>query len=791
MPLLYHPESCSAWPDAGSIPFDNAQGVCPAEPGNLPAGQHVSLAAGRSTVLPSLDFETYSDAGFTLTAAGKIKGVGSQGKGGLPVVGSAVYAEHPSTEVLVAQYDLKDGAGMRKWTPEMPPPQPLFDHIAAGGMLAAWNIGGFEWMVWNACCTRRYGWPPLPLEQCVCDMAKARRYGLPGQLEAAAAVMGGAQKDKAGKALIQKLTRPRTPTKNRPAPRWTRETAPDDFAAFDSYCADDVRAEEGVAALTPDLSPFEREVWLTDQRINARGVQVDVAGLDNCLAILSQAESRYTRELQQLTGGAVGSVSEVAKFSDWLATQGVVVPNMQAETLQHLIKSTDGPARRALEIREILGSANVKKLRALRLQTSRDGRLRGQYQYCGAVATGRFSAGGVQLQNLTGKGPAMGECESCGGLFGWRDGGGPCPRCGAPDWQTRPRGEWSVEGAEQALQDIATRDLDHVTRVWRDPVTVLCGCLRALLTARPGYDLVCVDYTAIEAVVLACLARCQWRIDTFASGRSIYLESASRITGVPYEQYEQHAAENGTHHPDRNKLGKVMELACGFSGWIGAAKNFGADKHLTDDEIKDAIIAWRDASPEIVELWGGQYRRTHPTRWEWRHDLHGLEGAAIQAVMFPGQTFQLPQCEVAYVVHDDVLWCVLPSGRRLYYHRPRLTAGDDRMGRGPSYTLSVEQWNSNPAKGPMGWHRVELWVGVLVENVVQAVARDLLAGALVRCDGSGYPIVMHTHDEGTAEVPQGVGSVEGMAAIFAQRPAWASWWPIKAEGGRHTRYQKF
>jgi DNA polymerase len=159
--------------------------------------------------------------------------------------------------------------------------------------------------------------------------------------------------------------------------------------------------------------------------------------------------------------------------------------------------------------------------------------------------------------------------------------------------------------------------------------------------------------------------------------------------------------------------------------------------------------------------------------------------------MFPGQAFPLPQCAVAYVVRDDVLWCVLPSGRRLYYHRPRLTTGPDRLGRGVSYTLSVEQWNTNPLKGPMGWHRVELWVGILVENVVQAVARDLLAGAMVRCEPAGYPFVMHTHDEGTAEVPQGVGSVEGMAAIFAELPAWAEGWPVRAEGGRHVRYQKF
>ena len=749
----------------------------------------IRLPAGPSTIVPSGDFETYSEAGFRLGLDGKVKGLGSQGKGGLPVVGAAAYAEHPSTEVVVFCYDLKDGHGVQTWRPGQPNPEALFAHIASGGQFAAHNVT-FEFYIWNLVCRRRYGWPALPLEQCVCDMAKARRYSLPGGLDAAAAVVGGAKKDKAGKALIQKLSRPHTPTKNRPAPRWTRETAPDDFAAFDQYCADDVRAEDDVSAACPDLTPEEREVWLADQRINARGVQVDTEGLDNCLDVLGQAERRYTRELQELTGGAVGSPSEVAKLGEWLASQGCPIPNLQAETVREWLGRAQGPARRALEIRDMLGSSNVKKLRTLKLQVSSDGRLRDQYMYCGAGATDRWSSGGVQLQNLTGKGPALGECESCAGLFGWKADDGPaCPRCGA--WMVREAGEWGVHGAEQALQDIATRDLDHVARVWGDPVAALTGCLRSLLTARPGHDLVCVDFTAIEAVVLACLARCQWRIDTFASGRSIYLESASRITGTPYEEYEAYAKQHGSHHPDRNKLGKVMELACGFSGWIGAAKNFGADKHLSDDEIKHAIIAWREASPEIVELWGGQYRRLHPQRWDWRYELHGLEGCAIQAVMFPGQAFSPPSCDVSYVVHGDVLWCVLPSGRRLYYHRPRLHTVEDRLGRGPSHTLSVEQWNSNPTKGPIGWHRTELWVGILVENAVQAVARDLLAPALVRCEQRGYPVVMHTHDEATAEVPLGTGSVGGMAATLAERPAWASWWPIKAEGGRHTRYQKF
>jgi len=748
----------------------------------------IILPAGVSTPRPSIDFETYSEAGFTLGFDGKVRGVGPQGKGGLPVVGAPAYAEHHSTEVLVARYDLKAGAGLRQWLPTDPPPQDLLDHVKAGGMLAAWNAA-FEWYIWNFVCTRRYGWPPLPLEQCLCDMAKSRRYSLPGSLDNAAKVIGGQLKDSRGKALIQKLTRPHTPTKNRPAPRWTASTAPEDYSALYDYCGQDVISEDNAAAHTPDLSPAELEVWRADQRVNARGVQVDTVALGNCLAVLGQAERRFTQELAALTGGAVGSVSETAKMGDWLASRGCGLPNLQAETVQDALDGKLFPlteeCRRALEIRALLGSSNVKKLRTLALQVNSDGRLRDQYTYCGADRTGRWSAGGVQLQNITAKGPKTAECEGCGKVFG-RDGEGVgCPRCGA--WMVRELPEWDVQAAQQAIDDMAHRDLDMILRVWGDAVAVLCGCLRALFVAKPGHDLVCVDYSAIEAVVAACISRCQWRIDAFAAGKDIYLESISRITRTPYAVYEQHRQATGSHHPDR-KRGKVAELASGFGGWVGAWLAFGAGDLMNEDEIKDAILAWRDASPEIVDMWGGQFRWCGPGKWDYRAELHGLEGAAIQAVMFPGSPFECN--DITYVVHDEVLWCVLPSGRRLYYHRPRLVPAEDKLRRGPAWSLTFEGYNSNATKGPVGWHRMETYGGRLFENVVQAIARDILAAGLVRCEANGYPVVMHTHDELVAEVPESTGSVGHMTALLIERLPWCSWWPIRAAGWRHKRYQK-
>jgi DNA polymerase len=786
--VIAHPESdcvfVGEWAD--SMANDGAH---LADPTLMSAGQQIATTTGVSTVIPSFDFETYSEAGFTIDPiTGKVKGTGPGGKGGLLVVGTPVYAEHPSCEILSLWYDLKDGKGRRHWVPGTPNPTDLLDYIAAGGPIEAWNIP-FEFYIWNFVGVRKLGWPPLQLEQCFCAMAKSRRYSMPGALGNAAKALGTADKLSGGKNLIQKLTRPHTPTKKRPAVRWTPATAWDDFVAFYDYNGQDVAAEDHAAALLPDLTPYELPIYRVDQVINVRGVYVDTQTLDAALDILGQTECKYTMRLAEVTGGAVGSVSEVAKIVTWLGSVGVHIPDATADTVSDTLKRTDLPpaAREVLEIREALGSANVKKLRSLKMQVSSDGRLRNQYMYCGADRTGRWSAGGVQLQNITSKGPATAQCADCDQYFGQHHIAFGCPRCGAPDWAVSVAPDWTVECVEQAIADIRTGHLGHVEMMWGTVIATLCGCLRGLFTARPGTKFVCVDFSAIEAVVAACVSRCQWRIDVFSTHGKIYEMSAAKITGTSLEVYDEYKKANGFAHPDRKKIGKVAELASGYGGWIGAWKNFGAD--MPDDEIKAQILAWREASPEIVEMWGGEYKWAGPGKWDYKHELHGLEGCAMQAIMYPGYEFK--HTDIGYFVADDILFCRLPSGRFLHYHSPRLVPTEDKLRRGPAHSITFMGYNSNATKGPVGWMRQETYGGRLFENVVQAVARDIQAEALVRVENAGYPVVMHTHDEACAEVPADPRyNVENMCQIVAQNPAWCDWWPLKAAGWEHTRYQK-
>lgn len=752
----------------------------------LPAGTQLVAGLGVATVLPDLDFETYSEAGFVWNP-GRQKWEGPvgapAGKRGLFVVGAAVYAQHPTAEVLTCSYDLKDGRGKRRWRPGLPLPADLFAYLAAGGLLESHNCG-FERWIWNEVCVRKYGWPPLRLEQQRCSAAKARAHGLPGALAEIQKVRGGFQKDADGKRLLDKFSIPRAPTKRDPRLRIRPEEEPEDAERLYAYCDADIVAEADVSAGTPDLSPDELAWWTVDQRINYRGVRVDMPLVEAGIAILDEVLRRGDAELYQLTGGEVARASELSKLATWLAEKcGVLMPSMDEEAIDNTLAGPNlppGPARRALEIRQACGSASVKKLYSVRIQAARGDRLHDLFNYH-AARTGRATGSGPQPTNLPNSGPDVERCEACGRHHRPER---SCPWCG--NASRGPVVEWNPEAAEDAIQVILLRSPDLLADMMGDPLQVLSGCLRGLFIASEGHELVSSDYTAIEAVVLAMLAGEQWRIDLFRAGGKIYEASGAKITGIPYEDLLAHAKETGQHHPARKK-GKVAELALGYGGWIGAMLAFGAGEWMSEEEMKALIQAWRAANPAIVEFWGGQYRGL-PWAEPRQVEYFGLEGAAIQAVRYPGQAFTTHGIE--YRVVADVLYCTLRSGRRIAYHRPRLRQ-NERDKWGASYALSFEGWNTNPKKGGYGWLRMDLYGGLLAENVCQATARDILTHATVRLWDAGYLTLLHVYDEIVAEVPVGTGSVEELEAIMGTMPPWAEGWPIRAQGGwRGHRYHK-
>jgi DNA polymerase len=805
-------------------------------PSQLPLGTRLPAGLGVSTVIPEGDFETYSEAGYVWVSEvsdgvlhatdnttgatlatrrlkprpahmGKWQGPPGAPKGGkgLEVVGVAVYAEHPSTEVLSFTYNLKDGRGPQVWLPGMPNPQALFDHIARGGLFGAWN-SAFEWWIWNLVCTRRYGWPPLPLTQTRCDMGKARAHALPGRLELAGDVLNlQVRKDKGGAAMLDLFSKPRTPTIKDARRRITLAERPEDAQKLIAYNVTDTVTEAEASALVPDLEGEELEFWLADQLINRRGVHVDRESLEACVVIVQECLVAFDGEIHALTGGAVERTSQLERLKGWLASHGVYMGDgpgtMDDEAIEAKLATLPPhppgkyfAPRRALELRQLAGSASVKKVFAMRNQLASDNRLHDLFNYHGA-RTGRPTGEGPQPTNLPKAGPDVCQCGACGKYFG-KAHTAACPWCGFP----LPPGlkvlEWNADATEDALAVIRTRSMHAVQWYFGDAMLTVSGCLRGLFCAAPGHDLIASDFTAIEAVVTACLAGEDWRVDVFAKGEvSIYLESASRAFGVPVAEMLEYAKVNGKHHPLRDK-GKRMELGLGFGGWITALRSPYIRMEGTDEELKDAILKWRAASPAVVEFWGGQERRDGRYRYP---ELFGLEGMAIKAMMEPGCWQEVRRldgtlCNVAFV-YDGMskLYARLPSGRLLTYWYPRLEESNREWG--GRWQLSYEGYNTNPKNGPIGWNTQYIYGGKWCENIVQAVARDIQRRAILNLHRAGYPVVLHVYDEDVTEVREGWGSIEGHEACMMAIPEWATYkgnpWPIKAAGGwRGKRYRK-
>ena len=746
---------------------------------HMRAGTILHAGRGISTILPGLDFETYSEAGYHWNATtGKYEAPPGASVKGLPTIGMARYAMHPSTEVLCAAYDLKDGREKRLWTPGDLCPADLFDHIAKGGLIQAWNAG-FEYLIWNHVCVKRYGWPRLPARQLRCAMARSRAHALPPKLADAGKALDIEHKKHAdGLRLLHKFSMPRNPTKNDPRHRIPMSLEDADTYLMHDYNLQDVTAESEVAARCPDLSPFELEFWLCDQAINRRGVMLDRETIEASRVIIEETELKYNAELRLLTGGRVQYASEVAKIIKWLHSQGIHTDTLEMETLEMLLRrpGMDYAPKRVLEIRQLLSSAAVKKVYAMLNTMTPEDRVHDLFAYH-ASRTGRAAGQGVQPQNFPNSGLAVDECHACHRHFIDVNG---CPWCGVTQYH-RPKVKWGSAATNDAIECIRTRSSALVEMFYGNAIKTISSCLRGMFIASPGHDFICSDYKAIEAVVLAMLAGEQWQIDVFRTHGAIYEMAASKITGISLQDILDCEKNTGEHHEAR-KIGKISMLASGYRGWVGAWVNFGADKFLTEDQIKAAILEWRNASPAIVEFWGGQ------KRGKWRHELYGVEGMAVSAILQPGVIHQYRM--FSFIVHNDVLYISLPSGRYLTYHNPRLQPCM-RPGYEGTQTITFNGWNTNPKQGKMGWVRMETYSGKICENLCQAVARDLLAHAIVCLEHTGYRVVLHVHDEIVVEVPEGIGSVEDVERIMSTMPEWAADWPIKATGGwRAKRYAK-
>lgn len=656
------------------------------------------------------------------------------------------YARHDTTEVLCLAYRLAGAARTQLWLPWWGPPTELFERIAKGENVNAHNAF-FEKCIWVWQMTRKFGWPDVPELQWRCSAARASVLTLPRALGNAAKVMGlPVQKDSDGHAVMMRMCKPRKiSARESKAGEVVQinlktgkyETVPldgraiyhdevEDYRRLVNYCGLDVDTEFEMELRLPELNAREQVIWFLDQRINTRGIRVDRSTCEAAVRISDELNTRLNRQCNNQTNGLITTTRQLQALKNWVECRyPAVAPltKLDKEKIAWLLCQPDCPPDVAavLKIRQEQGKVSAAKYQALLNGADRDDdRIRDLLMYCGA-STGRWASRRAQVHNL-------------------------------------PRDGFDFDRIEDVIGAIRSADVDFLAKVAGKPMAALSFSLRNCLIAAPDHRLMIIDYAAVEARGLAWLAGDIRKMNAFRAGNDMYVLAADdvrRLTGLNTGDAKEH-----------RQLGKVCELALGYGGGVGAFQTMGSTYGVyVPDETADVIKkAWRDAHPEIVDLW------------------HSLERAAINAVKHAGKAFNANM--ITYWYTKPYLICRLPSGRRLYYVRPRIDMVEKFGSRKP--TLTYEGVDAYTRQ----WWRHDTYGGKLAENVTQALCRDFLVEGMINLENAGYPVVLHVHDEAVVEVPNGFGSLAEAERLMVAMPAWADGCPLAVAGFESERYRK-
>jgi DNA polymerase len=683
----------------------------------------------------------------------------------LKKVGSYEYANHPTTQILCAswrvgtrkelrnQIDAKLSWNSRSALSLMPCPydadiwSPAFKDTGSGARLAELIANpDLKIVAHNALfeqvITRfvlpRHVWcndyvKSLPHDRWECTASFAAALALPRNLEGACAALSlPIQKDMDGRRLILKYCKPRKPSKNNPA-KWFQSAR--DLRRIMLYCQNDVDAETMLFLTVPPLTPDERKVWLLDQQINFRGFQADRKLVKAALTHIAEETAHLNKETTRITNGKPGSTTQRDAVLKWLHGKGVFLPDLRAKTVSDAISAglVEGEPKRLLEIRQSISKVSTKKYHAFDARSRTDGRVRDILVYHTA-STGRWGGAGVQPQNF-------------------------------------PRG--TIDDTTLAADILRSSDLEFVRLVYGNPMGVLSSCLRSVITAPKGKELFCADYAAIEARVLFWVAKHSSGLKSFFENRPVYEEMASVIFNVDLTELIALVQIEDASAKLKRQVGKQAFLGCGYGmGWkkfLLTCKFFGIE---VDEEIaQTAVSAYRSYHEPVVKLWGS------------------LERAAIAAVKRKGTRFKINRTswwvECLPGSKLEFLWCELPSGRRLAYPFPtikyELTPWDEKR-------PVLYHWGVDPLTRK--WVCAGTYGGKLTENVVSAISRDLMAGAMLRVAKSGYDLILTVHDEILAERQRGVSSLENFTGLMSQLPPWAEGCPVAVKGWTGPRYHK-
>ena len=643
--------------------------------------------------------------------------------------GSYRYILDPSFEILLFAYSL-DGM-----------PVEVID-VASGQVIPLWlknalknplyikhaYNAAFEWFA----LSKYLGW--LPLDQWRDTMLHALYCGYPASLDAAGRAMGLPEDKKkltTGKALIRYFCVPCKPSNaNGNRTRNLPKHDPAKWKLFKEYNGQDVVTEMEIDRRLSafPVPAFVQKQWETDLTMNARGVAADMEMVSGALVIGATVKSQLMAEARQLSGlDNPNSIKQLARWLTEATDSDAEITSVTKETVATMLKQPQ-PAnvQRMLEIRQELGKTSTKKYDALETCIADDGRVRGLLQFYGANRTGRWAGRLVQVQNL-------------------------------PRTYTHP-----LPPARQLVKD---RNIDGLRLMYGSINDTLSQLIRTAFVATPGNVLIDADFSAIEARVISWLAGQEWRLEVFRTHGKIYEASASQMFHVPIEKIKK-----GNPEYALRQRGKVAELALGYQGGVSAMRRMDTGHNLddlSDDEVKGIVDRWRETNSMIRDLW------------------NIVDSAAVTVITNGGaQTIRSEttdavitlSCELDVITGTRYMTILLPSGRKLYY---------------PSPEIGVNRWG-NPSVSYMGqnqttkrWERVETYGGKLVENIVQAIARDCLAIAIENLEAQGLHVVFHIHDEVVIDTPAWADNdtmLDTVTKIMTKPIPWAQALPLNADG---------
>jgi len=617
------------------------------------------------------------------------------------------------------------------WLPSYDVPAWVWDIVKANEnreelpfQITAWN-DFFEVCMW----ANVLKWP-LPDPKYWADTgAKAAALSLPRTLEGCGQALGldsDAAKSKEGKRLIQIFSKPKKSTKKETRGLYIRtypKDLPAEFEKFKKYCIQDVIAERSIDKMLPDLQPRTRKLWELDRAINLRGVYFDMQAVNNALITIGKAKAIALEKIAEQTCGVLDNISSRNQFMEYMETIGYTLENARKEYLK----------RKVIELEETGENPDAMNLIKLRLEVSKSSlakydklqgivddtsRAYGLLRFHGA-STGRWSGNLFQPQNLPRK---------------------------------------SLDLPDLCIELLKYQDPGVIEMLFGECLEAVSRCLRGMMCAAPGNRLVVSDFSQIESRVLAWLAGAIDKLIAYQDQLDIYKVNAVAAYKIDYDAVNK----------EQRQIGKVIELACGYQGGVGAFRQF-AEVYgvvIPDEEAKVLIKNWRLGNPKITSFWSN------------------IEAAAVKAVANPGTVQRIRK--VAYKVQGSgatsFLFCYLPSGRRIAYHRPRLVDGSfDRQ--------QIEYLGVNSVTRK--YTRQRTYGGKLVENITQAVAMDCMADKMIAIEAAGYPIVLTVHDEIVADTPiHPLLGIDIFNDIMETIPDWAEGLPIAADGYEAHRYKK-